>query len=369
MGTIHYYENLNDAALVIERLAKLKARAEKHNWNVDLDWKLHPTEGAACKLELTYGGSFKVDDEWRLVAVADNTMTNDKPLVFVFDPEVTIGAVDLTRCDHCERKIARRKVLVIANSKNEVRHVGGHCAEDFFGHDPLWATWVAEAITDELPERSMRVPNELPLEILVRFALEAYRIGYHKVSESMSNKHIVLAMASGLFWLDNLSYSDVRKDIECAPPATITVEELIEWMASDDPDAREMNYNTLASCKVVNVTAAGLIAYAPAAFDKWRERMARLALEREAKAKALPVPLGRVTIEGRVASYKLVESVYGSTWKMRVVSDDGWAVWGSIPEAIDPEVNDRVRFVATIEPSDEPAFGFFKRPANAEIVA
>lgn len=97
--------------------------------------------------------------------------------------------------------------------------------------------------------------------------------------------------------------------------------------------------------------------------------MARLAAEREAKAEIPPVPLGRVTIEGRVASYKLVENAYGSSWKMRVVSDDGWAVWGSIPEAIDPEVNDRVRFDATIEPSEDSTFGFFKRPTKAEMVS
>jgi hypothetical protein len=70
---------------------------------------------------------------------------------------------------------------------------------------------------------------------------------------------------------------------------------------------------------------------------------------------------------------------------MKVVSDAGWSVWGSVPKALlgswewvdgDPvttnapvEIGDRVRFTATIEPSeDDRLFGYFKRPTKAEII-
>jgi hypothetical protein len=56
---------------------------------------------------------------------------------------------------------------------------------------------------------------------------------------------------------------------------------------------------------------------------------------------------------------------------MRVVSDAGWAVWGTIPSAISQvEIGDRVSLVATVEASaDDKTFGFYKRPAKAAIAA
>ena len=108
--------------------------------------------------------------------------------------------------------------------------------------------------------------------------------------------------------------------------------------------------------------ALGIAAYAPAAYDRWVE-------EQAAAATAASVPTGNVEIEGTIKTVKFVEA-YGS-YKIRVVSDAGWAVWGTLPKAIRrAEVGDRVRFTATVEPSkDDATFGFFKRPRNPERVA
>jgi hypothetical protein len=56
--------------------------------------------------------------------------------------------------------------------------------------------------------------------------------------------------------------------------------------------------------------------------------------------------------------------------KMVVKVEQGWAVWGSVPEAIaiEVEVGDTVTFTATVTRSDrDPKFGFFKRPTKAAI--
>jgi len=111
--------------------------------------------------------------------------------------------------------------------------------------------------------------------------------------------------------------------------------------------------------------------------------------KREAeKAKAADCPEGRMAIEGEVVSVKWKDSDYGGSLKMTVKTDDGYLVWGSVPSVLcsiktiigegedswvtykDVGRGDRVRFTGTVTPSDtDKKFGFFKRPAKAELLA
>jgi hypothetical protein len=97
--------------------------------------------------------------------------------------------------------------------------------------------------------------------------------------------------------------------------------------------------------------------------EQQRERQA----EREA---AKPAPDGRVTVEGVVLKEETRHNRYGSRHVMTVKSDDGWVCWGSVPSDIYfVRKGARIRFDATIEPSDDdPKFGFLKRPTKAEVV-
>lgn len=100
----------------------------------------------------------------------------------------------------------------------------------------------------------------------------------------------------------------------------------------------------------------------------------RARAEAAEKAAERPVPTGRVEIEGVVLAKKSQEGDWGSTLKM-LVKSDGFRVWGSVPHFTGEdgcyeyvEIGDSVRFRATVEASvDDPSFGFFKRPTNAEI--
>lgn len=84
---------------------------------------------------------------------------------------------------------------------------------------------------------------------------------------------------------------------------------------------------------------------------------------------AAPVLTGTVTITGTVQAVRTDETPYGPQRKMRVVDDRGFAVWGSVPNAIyAAKRGDRVTFTATVEASsDDPTFGFFKRPRRADL--
>jgi hypothetical protein len=104
----------------------------------------------------------------------------------------------------------------------------------------------------------------------------------------------------------------------------------------------------------------------------WKaDRATEEARKLEAAEAALPVPTGRLVIEGEILTLKVVENDFGSTLKMLVQSADGWKVWGTVPSSL-PAQELRgciIRFTATIEASqDDPKFGFFKRPAKAEVI-
>lgn len=103
---------------------------------------------------------------------------------------------------------------------------------------------------------------------------------------------------------------------------------------------------------------------------EWRARDAARDAQRAAEAAtATPVPSGRMVIEGEVLSTKWQETGFGETQKMLVKHDSGWKAWGTVPAAIDVEKGDRVRFTASIKPSDDDLhFGFFSRPVKAEIL-
>lgn len=94
-------------------------------------------------------------------------------------------------------------------------------------------------------------------------------------------------------------------------------------------------------------------------------------VERDSKHESgADVEEGRIVITGEVLAFKWQSSDYGETLKMLVQDDRGFRVWGSVPKGLDDaERNSRISFTATVQQSnDSTKFGFFKRPAKAEIL-
>jgi hypothetical protein len=103
--------------------------------------------------------------------------------------------------------------------------------------------------------------------------------------------------------------------------------------------------------------------------EREAEQAARKAREEVLQATAKDCPTGRVVITGEIVSTKWVESDFGGSLKMLVLSEEGFKVWGTVPSSLDADRGDLVRFTGTVEPSrDDPKFGFFKRPAKAEVI-
>ncbi len=113
------------------------------------------------------------------------------------------------------------------------------------------------------------------------------------------------------------------------------------------------------------------------AFDVHSEvedALSRIARAREADDPRTPLALEheRRKIIGTVISTKLQNSEYGPQAKMLVEEITGNRLYGTVPTRLRArvEAGERVRFDAEIKPSDDdPHFGFFKRPTNAELLA
>ncbi len=91
-------------------------------------------------------------------------------------------------------------------------------------------------------------------------------------------------------------------------------------------------------------------------------------------ANGVAVPTGPTVIEGEVVSAKWKDGRFPG-YKWLVEDTSGWRVWGSVPSALIDDDRcsvvrgDRVRFTATVKPSDDDAaFGFATRPRKAEVL-
>lgn len=95
-------------------------------------------------------------------------------------------------------------------------------------------------------------------------------------------------------------------------------------------------------------------------------QQAKWAEEKEAAAN---VPTGRIEIKGTVLKVDEKENNFGVRLVMTIKTEQGFILWGSVPVAIsNVEKGNQVEFTATVEPSsNDPKFGFFKRPSKAKI--
>ena len=105
---------------------------------------------------------------------------------------------------------------------------------------------------------------------------------------------------------------------------------------------------------------------------KITERPAREAARQAEDAAAAPVPVGtdRIDVEGVILTIKSVESQYGITDKCLIKAAAGWKLWVTLPGDIGgANRGDTVALSCRVEAStDDPRFGFGKRPTRARIV-
>lgn len=97
--------------------------------------------------------------------------------------------------------------------------------------------------------------------------------------------------------------------------------------------------------------------------------------EEQRRASAIDVPEGKIDISGKIVGVRFQDSIYGGSFKMTVVSDQGFKIFGTIPNSFMEMVESMydlkgksVSFSATVQRSqNDNKFGFFKRPTKAKF--
>jgi hypothetical protein len=115
------------------------------------------------------------------------------------------------------------------------------------------------------------------------------------------------------------------------------------------------------------------------------ERIEELRLEQEAYDKAKPIPVtdNRIKFTGIIEKTYSKTTEWGIQFKMFFVDDRGFKLNGSMGKAFEEKYDfdedgdyrtrllqegTRVSFMASVKPSADPKFGFFKRPTKVELL-
>ena len=230
-------------------------------------------------------------------------------------------------CEHCGTLRDRRLTFIVRHEDGSEKQVGRSCLRDYCGIDPQAIGYRNELeeilISDDIASYDFesRPVQEAysTVEILALAIRTIKRQGYVKSGEPNSNKNEINAACKG----SRLTEDEMKE----ARALALAIAEI------DKDDAFTANLNNVQSlikseyCKRSHF---GYIAYAPVAYEKYREEMKRRA-EREAEKNAARQAsdyVGQIgkRIEVDVADMQLVtswETQWGMTWLYRFTDTDG----------------------------------------------
>jgi len=288
------------------------------------------------------------------------------------------------QCDHCGLDRQRIDTFVVVSDAGEYRQVGRSCTADYLGSvDPQrlasWLEAVHAAVSsdggedDGMDWGSRAHPSYRPDEIvaIANGAIRAF--GYHKADSDRPTKRTVETWMHGTHKeRDSLE----RAGMDVTADDYAEAEAMVAWAAEQGRDNDYIaNLAAYARQERVDGRAMGLLASLPTAYARAMGRIAeqkardeKRAVERE---NATPAPTGKVTVEGTITGEKWVETDFGTTHKVAILTAEGWRLWVTLPAAISSaQIGDTVRLTATVTPSsDDPTFAFGQRPSKASIIA
>ena len=398
-STEHYTEVAAwEAGRIAEHVEKLAKRIERNNLNGSISMEisnhrvatLTASDGSkydapAVDIELTYSNDAIVIGEYRIIGVADFTGT-DEPLIFsVDDDDPIVDEMDSKRCDHCERRVERNKIIVVADADGNHVHVGSTCVKDFLGHDPLSTLFVSTRTSFGFPDK---VDRTMPTVMFIAAAAVAIKTwGWARTGDNAPTRDAATAIVNGRLTKDEHSkIDDATAGFDSIAVATAA----IEWAESIEArNEFEFNMNKIARSEWIGPKAFGIAAYITEAHARHLGKVAEWKVKADAeadrKADAEPVVEGRAVIKGTVVKEYIKDGHYGETHKMTLITDRGWKLNGSVPKAIESTYNwendetiegvkigDVVEFTATVKIPDfasDTIDALYSRPTKASITA
>ncbi len=325
---------------------------------------------------------------WTFVASLDHTLSEVENLVARFpgheEDELPAGVRTApANCDHCGLDRLRHTTLLIRNEAGEFRQIGKACAAEYLGIDPANALWLTGAVSDFTNDDETFYAGRTEVSVIDFVAAAAELVaqfGYVKAGNEAvygtPTRDAAYAIARGgshemKRWADEALW-DWKRGQEAAEAA-------LAWIAAEEGTSEYIaNLRLAAAAPVVTNRTQGLLASLPTAHARAIGRLAEIEARKaeraaiEANAQPVPVTADRVAFSGTVVGTKAQDTQFGTTYKMIVLDDRGFKVYGTIPSAFPGRAADmlgkRVAFQAKVEVShDDPKFGFFSRPTKATI--
>jgi len=335
----------------------------------DMHWDDVP-EVPHVEVEIT-GTTPMLPGGWHLLAAVEHTEAGN--FVDCSPAGRDLGLGELLRtaeptCDHCNKNRQRRWTFVVSDEDGQQVRVGKGCLAGFLGfagmpEDALlrFARELREMDDDSWGLSSVsRAPLFTEVAALAFCAVREF--GWVRSGEQY-RRSTRDAVSS--------SMSARRNDERLYPTEVDLTEarEATEWLQTTTDTESDFlgNLATLARLGVVAGDRLGLAVAVVPAYRRHQEQEVKRA-ERAARPTA-PVIIGQnVVITGTVTGTDAKYTDYGVRYVMTVMDDRGFRVWGSIPTGLAVNPGDRITFTAAVEPSDDPTFGFTKRPRKAAVL-
>lgn len=273
----------------------------------------------------------------------------------------TYGGVEMRKtwttikphCDHCGGNHGQRKTFIVRGQDGAERQVGSTCLKDYCGIDPQrigWAESLGECLTEEYRDFDYigaEIPRAYDTVKALAFACDLIRKqGYRKTSEANSNRDKI-----GDLLTDTKSWpvptAEGRREAE-------QIAEGLKAMTLDEAFAAGLTeVKALVQSGYCKASHFGYIAYAPKAWAKHQEKVAReqaRAEQRQTEARSSEY-VGEVgqRLAIKVKSVDLLTSwdtQYGTTWLYKIVDhEDNVLMWfGSSLLGVDVDNGKSIQF-------------------------
>lgn len=280
---------------------------------------------------------------WRPIASLDHTLADDEALVGLFPSAIAdeIAIPEEYRftgpaCDHCGIKIARNSTVLFFHEAEGWKQVGSSCVLEFWGVDPATVLWLLDPITEGGDDEDWSYGGGRwgidPLSFLnIADALTA-RYGFTPTAGDWPTKEQALTFAYGKWTRSEKEYF-AGLDIAAVADHTAAI---VKWVEESDDWSDYMRSARLAlRASEATHRTQGIIASLPHVFEKAMMSAAERAAKEAAAAErdaALPTPhhvgnVGeKITVEGEVIAAISIDTMYGTSRRVSLRTDDGGIV-------------------------------------------
>ena len=337
-------------ASVVRRAAKLGVEAP--TFEVVKRARVKVQSGVDVGQEVRILGPIPRVDGWSVAAIIERE--DGVILSFREGVPVEFRRPDYTRCDHCNIRHQRSKVVVLTNDEGEFIQVGATCLKDFCGGRMVGSMTVAELISGVAEENwGYGTVNAWDLELVLAATLMEIEatggyISRRQVQERLSASTLATADAVCIILMERIG-----EVVDRLPEFRERIEKIIAWAKEQEDSPNDFLYSLaqLANAEVVRFQRIGLASAMVAAYQRHVEEQEARGVE--AKSEHVGTIGKRSTFQVTIIKRFCVETRFGlsTRYMMRDESGNVLGWWASRPQGW--EVGDEMTVVGTVKAHTE----------------